>query len=62
VSGRSIAMVAVVFGLTYAVSSVLRGHVLSGIVTGVIVGVLVFLVLVRVRDYNDAARRRRERE
>jgi uncharacterized protein (DUF2062 family) len=56
------AILAVVFGLTYAVSSVLRGHVVSGIVTGVIGAVLVFLVLVRVQEYNDAARRRRERE
>ena len=61
-SRRSIAIVAVVFGLIYAISSVLRGHVLSGVVTGVIGAVLVFLVLGRVQDYSDAARRRREHE
>jgi uncharacterized membrane protein YfcA len=55
------AIVAVVFGLTYAVGSLLRGHVLSGIVTGVIAAVLVYLVLTRVQAYNDQARRRRER-
>jgi uncharacterized membrane protein YfcA len=55
------AIVAVVFGLTYAVGSALRGHVLSGIVTGVIAALLVYLVLTRVQAYNDESRRRRER-
>ena len=61
-SRRSIAIVAAFFGLAYAISSIVRGQVLSGIVTGAIAGVLVFLVLVRVTEHNDAVRRRRERE
>ena len=55
------AIVAVVFGLTYAIGSTLRGHVVSGIVTGVVAAVLVYLVLTRVQAYNDESRRRRER-
>lgn len=62
VSRRNMAVVAVAFGVVYAVSSILRGSVLPGIVTGVLGAVLVYLVLGRVTEHNDAVRRRRERE
>jgi hypothetical protein len=61
-SRGSMAIVAVLFGVAYAVSSAIRGHVLSGIVTGLLGAVLVFLVLGRVAEHNAAVRRRRERE
>jgi L-lactate permease len=61
-SRRNMAIVAVLCGIVYAVSSALRGHVLPGIVTGVLGAVLVFLVLGRVTEHNAAVRRRRERE
>jgi DMSO/TMAO reductase YedYZ heme-binding membrane subunit len=60
-SRRNMAIVAAFFGLAYAISSIVRGDVLSGVVTGGIGAVLVFLVLVRVTEHNDAVRRRRER-
>ena len=59
---RQMAIVAVAFGVVYAVSSILRGHVLPGIVTAVLGAVLLYLVLGRVQEHNEAARRRRERE
>jgi hypothetical protein len=55
------AIVAVAFGAVYAVSSILRGAVLPGIVTGVLGAVLIYLVLGRVHEHNEAVRRRRER-
>ena len=61
-SRRTIAIVAVFFGVAYAVSSAIRGAVLAGVVTGAIGAVLVFLVLTRVREHHDAVRRRRERD
>ena len=61
-SRRNMVIVAAVFGVAYAISSIIRGQVLSGIVTGAIGAVLVFLVLVRVTEHNEAVRRRRERE
>jgi hypothetical protein len=61
-SRRSMAIVAAFFGFAYAISSIVRGQVLSGVVTGAIGAVLVFLVLVRVTEHNAAVRRRRERE
>jgi xanthine/uracil permease len=60
-SRRNMVIVALVFGVVYAVSAAVRGQVLSGIVTGAIGAVLVFLVLVRVTAHNAEARRRRER-
>jgi L-lactate permease len=60
-SRRNKAIVGVLFGVAYAVSSAIRGEVLAGIVTGAIGAVLVFLVLTRVNEHNAAARRRRER-
>ena len=56
------AVVAVLFGVAYAVSSILRGQLLPGLVTGALGAVLVFLVLTRVEAHNAAVRRRRERE
>jgi L-lactate permease len=61
-SRRTIAIVAVFFGVAYAVSSAIRGEPLVGVVTGAIGAVLVFLVLTRVQQHNDAVRRRRERD
>jgi pilus assembly protein TadC len=61
-SRRSIVIVALFFGVAYAVSAAIRGQVLSGIVTGAIAALLVFLVLGRVAEHNAAVRRRRERE
>ena len=61
-SPRQMAIVAVLSGIAFAVSSSLRGHVLPGIVTGVIGAVLVYIVLVRVGEHNAEMRRRRERE
>jgi L-lactate permease len=55
-------IVAVVFGVAFAVSAALRGEVLPGLVTGVLGAILVFLVLKRVTEHNEAVRRRRERE
>jgi L-lactate permease len=60
-SRRTMAIVAVFFGVAYAVSSAIRGQVLPGLVTGVLAAVLVFLVLTRVQEHNAAVRRRRER-
>jgi xanthine/uracil permease len=62
VSRRTVVIVALFFGVAYAVSSAIRGHVLAGIVTGALGAVLVYLVLLRVQAHNDAVRRRRERE
>ena len=61
-SRRNMAIVGVLFGVAYAVSSAIRGEVLAGIVTGAIGAVLVFLVLTRVNEHNAAARRRRDSE
>ena len=61
-SRRSMAIVAALFGVAYAVSAAIRGQVLPGIVTGVLGAVLVYLVLGRVTEHNAAVRRRRERE
>ena len=60
-SRRNMAIVAVLFGVAYAISSAIRGRVLPGIVAGAIGAVLVYLVLTRVAEHNAAARRRRER-
>ena len=59
---RTMAIVAVFFGVAYAVSSAIRGELLAGVVTGAVGAVLVFLVLTRVQEHNDAVRRRRERD
>jgi xanthine/uracil permease len=56
------AIIAGFFGLAYAISSALRGLVLSGVVTGALGALLLFLVLTRVQEHNAAVRRRRERE
>jgi hypothetical protein len=61
-SRRNMAIVAVCFGIAYAVSSAVSGRFLSGAVTGVLGAVLVFLVLTRLQEHNAAVRRRRERE
>jgi L-lactate permease len=62
VNRRTIVIVALFFGVAYAVSSAIRGQVLAGLVTGALGAVLVFLVLTRVQEHNAAVRRRRERE
>jgi hypothetical protein len=60
-SRRSIVIVALFFGVAYAVSAAIRGQVLSGIVTGATAALLVFLVLGRVAEHNAAVcRRKRE--
>ncbi len=57
------ALVAAFFGAAFAISAIARGDVAPGLVGGVLGAVLVFLVLQRVEEHNDAARRRRrERE
>jgi hypothetical protein len=56
------AIVAAFFGATFAISGIARGDVAPGLVGGALGAVLVFLVLQRVQEHNDAARRRRERE
>ena len=56
------ALVGAVFGVVYAVSSVLRGSVLPGLIAGALGGVLVFLTITRLQERHDAARRRREAE
>jgi L-lactate permease len=61
VSRRTIVIVALFFGVAYAVSAAIRGQVLPGIVTGALGAVLVYLVLVRVQEHHAAQRRRRER-
>jgi hypothetical protein len=57
-SRTQVAIVAVVFGVVYAVSSVMRGNVVPGLVAGALGSVLVFLTITRVQEH--AARRRRE--
>ena len=59
-SRTQIALVGAVFGIVYAVSSVMRGSVLPGLVAGALGGVLVFLTVTRLQERHDAARRRRE--
>jgi L-lactate permease len=61
-SRRTIVIVALFFGVAYAVSSAIRGDVLPGVVTGILGALLVYLVLVRVQEHHAAQRRRRERE
>ena len=61
-SRRHMAIVGVLFGIAYAVSSAIRGQVLAGVVTGAIGALLVYLVLVRVQEHNERVRRRRERD
>jgi uncharacterized protein (DUF2062 family) len=61
-SRRSLVIVALFFGVAYAVSSAIRGQVLAGVVTGAIGALLVYLVLLRVQEHHAAQRRRRERE
>jgi hypothetical protein len=56
------AIVAAFFGAAFAISGIARGEVAPGLVGGALGAVLVFLVLQRVQEHNDAARRRRERE
>jgi L-lactate permease len=58
-SRTQIALVAAVFGIVYAVSSVMRGNVLPGLVAGALGGVLVFLTITRLQQHRDAAQRRR---
>ena len=60
-SRRSLVIVALFFGVAYAVSSAIRGQVLAGVVTGAIGALLVYLVLLRVQQQHAARRRRRER-
>ncbi len=55
-------IIGALFGLTFAVSSILRDAVAPGIVGGVLAGVVVYLVLTRVHEHNEAVRRRRERD
>jgi L-lactate permease len=61
VNRRSIVIVALFFGVAYAVSAAIRGQWLSGIVTGALGAVVVYLVLVRFQEQHAAKRRRRER-
>ncbi len=62
VTRKQMAIVAAVLGVAFAVNSILRGHVLPGLVTGVLGAVVVFLVLGRVQEHNATVRRRRERD
>jgi hypothetical protein len=62
VSRRQILIVALFFGVAYAVSAAIQGHVLPGIVTGVLGAALIYLLFVRVQEHQAAQRRRRERE
>jgi hypothetical protein len=55
-------IVAAVFGVAFALNSILRGHVLPGLAAGALGAVVVFLVLGRVEERNAAVRRRRERD
>jgi xanthine/uracil permease len=61
-SRRSIVIVALFFGVAYAISAAIRDQLVSGLVTGALGAVLVYLVLVRVQEQHAAQRRRRERE
>ena len=61
-SRRSIVIVALFFGVAYAVSAAIQRNVLPGLVTGALGAVLVYLVLVRVQEHHAAQRRRRERD
>jgi hypothetical protein len=56
------AIVGAFFAVAFAVSNIARGDVAPGIAGGATGGVLVYLVLLRVQQHNQAARRRRERE
>jgi hypothetical protein len=61
-SRKQVALVGAAFAVVYAVSSVVRGNVLPGLVAGALGGVLVFLTITRLQERHDAARRRREAE
>jgi hypothetical protein len=63
VSRIHMALVGAFFGAAFAISGILRGEVAPGLVGGALGAVLVYLVLLRVQEHNEAARRRRrERE
>jgi hypothetical protein len=53
-------IVGAIFAVAFAISGIARGDVAPGIVGGALGGVVVYLVLLRVQQHNDAARRRRE--
>jgi L-lactate permease len=59
-SRKQIAVIGALFGIVYAVSSVLRGNVLPGIVAGALGGVLVFLTVTRFQERHAARRRKRD--
>jgi L-lactate permease len=59
-SRKQIAVIGALFGIVYAVSSVLRGNVLPGIVAGALGGVLVFLTVTRLQERHAARRRKRD--
>jgi hypothetical protein len=61
-SRRVVVIVALFFGVAYAVSAAIRGQVLAGIVTGALGALLVYIVLLRVQQHHAAQRRQRERE
>jgi hypothetical protein len=56
------AIVGAVFAAAFGISNIARGNVAPGIVGAALGGVLVYLVLLRVQQHNDRARRRRQRE
>jgi hypothetical protein len=56
------AVVAVFFGVAFAISGIVRGDVAPGLAGGALGAVLVYLVLERVQTHNAATRRRREHE
>ena len=58
-SRRATALVAALFGASYAIAMVIRGDVLPGIVTGILGAILIYVLLGRVHEHNDAVRRRR---
>jgi len=63
VNGTSRVVIAVLFGVAFAISSILRGDVAPGLVGGALAAVLVWLVIGRVQEYNERARaRHRQRE
>ena len=60
VKRTQMAIVGAFFGVAFAISGVLRGDVLPGLVGGALGAVLVYLVLLRVSEHNAMLRRRRD--
>jgi uncharacterized membrane protein YfcA len=54
-------VLSVLVGLGFAVTYILRGHVLPGLVGGVLAAIMLYLAIDRFQAQAAAARRRRER-